>query len=198
MSSQVSVPMSEAAPRQWISPKQAETVQSLVEAALDELRAGGYEGLTVRNVARRAGVAPATAYNYFSSKDHLVAEVFSRRLQGLAEPASDDRWTPAERVAAALDEFARHVSAEPALAQACTVAMLGTDPEVRRLREQIGAQMHHRVATAAGDTVDPGAVAAIDLIVAGALVNAGMGHMGYDDLGSVLADATARVLAGGA
>ena len=37
--------------------------------------------------SRRAGVAPATAYTYFSSKSHLVAEVFWRRLSaGVLEP----------------------------------------------------------------------------------------------------------------
>lgn len=198
MSSQVSTLVSEVATRQRITSKQAETVAALVEAALAELRAGGYERLTVRNVAKRAGVAPATAYNYFSSKDHLVTEVFARRLQRLPEPAPDGHLTPAARVAAALEELAGHLAAEPALAQACTAAMLGADPEVQRLRERIGALMHRRVATAAGDDVDPGAIAAIDLIVSGALVHAGMGHVGYDDLGSILADATARVLGGDA
>ena len=47
-------------------------VHRLVDAAVEELHRTGYEGLSVRNVAKRAGVAPATAYTYFSSKDHLA------------------------------------------------------------------------------------------------------------------------------
>lgn len=194
MSSQVST----KATRQRISPRQAETVESLVAAALDELRASAYEGLTVRNVAKRAGVAPATAYNYFSSKDHLVTEVFSRRLEGLAELDHDPSTTPVERVAATLDGLAHHVAAEPELAHACTVAMLGADPEVWRLRERIGTQLHRLVAHAVGDGVDPALVSTIDLLVTGALVHAGMGHVAYDDLGSILADGTRRLLDGGA
>ena len=50
----------------------------------------GYDGLTVRTVARRAGVAPATAYTYFASKDHLLAEVLWRRLQALPVPSVHD------------------------------------------------------------------------------------------------------------
>ena len=46
-------------------------------------RRGRLRGLTVRNVARRAGVAPATAYTYFSSKDHLLAEVLWRGMEAL-------------------------------------------------------------------------------------------------------------------
>ena len=62
----------------------------LVRATGEEVEEVGYSGLTVRNVARRAGVAPATAYNYFSSKDHLLAEVLWRRIQALppVEPAT--------------------------------------------------------------------------------------------------------------
>ena len=47
--------------RRRLSERQSVVVQGLLDAAVDELRATGYEGLTVRNVARRAGVAPATA-----------------------------------------------------------------------------------------------------------------------------------------
>ena len=55
----------------------------LVRAAEEETEEVGYAGLTVRGVARRAGVAPATAYTYFSSKDHLLAEVLWRRMESL-------------------------------------------------------------------------------------------------------------------
>ena len=37
-------------------------------------------------MARRAGVAPATAYTYFASKEHLVTEVFWQRVRELDRP----------------------------------------------------------------------------------------------------------------
>ena len=79
MSSSV-VALSTEPTRRRLTERQAHTVERLTVAAVDEVRVVGYDGLTVRNVARRAGVAPATAYTYFASKDHLVAEVFWRRL----------------------------------------------------------------------------------------------------------------------
>src|SRR5690349_24287099 len=85
------VPTSTESTRRHLSDKQAQTVQGLVVAAVEELREHGYDGLTVRNVARRAGVAPATAYNYFTSRDHLVTEVFWRRLRALPETSLDGR-----------------------------------------------------------------------------------------------------------
>ena len=83
------------ATRRRLTPRQAEVVMALVRATEAEVEEVGYSGLTVRSVARRAGVAPATAYNYFSSKDHLLAEVLWRRMRDLphrSSPRTDDRW----------------------------------------------------------------------------------------------------------
>lgn len=46
-------------------PRQEETFRKLVGAALETLRGSSYADLTVRAVAARANVAPATAYTYF-------------------------------------------------------------------------------------------------------------------------------------
>ena len=107
-------------------------------AALDELLEHGYDGLTVRNAARRAGLAPATAYTYFGSKDHLVAEVFWRRLQALRAP-SPAVGSPYARLTAALDDLVEIVAGDPVLLAASTAAVLADDPDVARLRRRIGA-----------------------------------------------------------
>lgn len=82
-------------PRRRLSTKRSLTVDRLTDAAVDELHATGYSGLTVRAVAARCGVAPATAYNYFSSKEHLIAEVFWRRISAQDEsaPQGPAGWT---------------------------------------------------------------------------------------------------------
>src|SRR5438132_373733 len=112
------------APRRELTPRRAAVVDRLTAAAVHEIRAKGYEGLTVRNVAARARVAPATAYTYFASKDHLITEVFWRRLRALPDPAFDRRRGTAGRVVEALREVVLLVSNEPELAAACTAAML--------------------------------------------------------------------------
>lgn len=182
------------APRRRLSARQAATVDRLTEALLAELAAVGYDDLTVRSVARRAGVAPATAYTYFTSKAHLVAEVFWRRLRALPDPDLDPGAPAHARVATALRALARWVTSEPALAAACTPALLGADPEVHALRDRIGGELHRRVATAlapaahADDVHDDAAVVeALDLMVSGALLRAGTGHLSFDDLGERLA-----------
>jgi hypothetical protein len=91
------------------------------------------------------------------------------------------------------------VAAEPRLSAACSPALLSADPEVRVLRDRIGADLHDRVLralTGDGDgrggggsepsSADVELATALDLMVAGALLRAGMGHMSYDDLGDAL------------
>ena len=67
----------------------------LGRAAVDVLSREGFAGLTIRMVAAEAGVGAATAYTYFSSKEHLVAEVFWRRLASTPVPRTTHpiRWS---------------------------------------------------------------------------------------------------------
>jgi len=182
--------------RRGLGGRQAERVGALVDATVAELRAHGYEGLTVRNAARRAGVAPATAYTYFGSKDHLIAEVFWRRLDGAtAEPATGR--TPLARVTATLRELALTIAEEPELAAASTTALLAADPDVRRLRNRVGTLMDGRLAAALGDDADPAVRRALNLALAGALLQAGMGYFSYTELADRMAE-VATVLLGGA
>jgi AcrR family transcriptional regulator len=92
-------------PRRRLSTKRSLTVDRLTDAAVDELHATGYSALTVRAVAARCGVAPATAYNYFSSKEHLIAEVFWRRISAQDE-AAPLQGTVVQRATEVLANFA--------------------------------------------------------------------------------------------
>lgn len=174
----------------------SDRVDALVAATIAELRAGGYDGLTVRNAARRAGVAPATAYTYFASKDHLVAEVFWRRLQTLPSPPLDGRQRARTRVTAALRALARLIAEEPELAAASTTAILSADPDVGRLRARIGSAFNARLAAALGPDADPSVLRALNLALAGALLQAGMGYFSYAELAERM-DEVAGLVVGG-
>jgi AcrR family transcriptional regulator len=182
--------------RRGPSEKRAGRVDALVDATIAELRAHGYDGLTVRNAARRAGVAPATAYTYCASKDHLVAEVFWRRLQTLEPMPVDGRQTPRTRVSAALRDLALLIAAEPELAAASTTAVLAPDPDVQQLRNRIGTAFNRHLAAALGDAADPAVLRALNLALAGALLQAGMGYFSYADLADRM-DEVAGLLVGG-
>jgi AcrR family transcriptional regulator len=182
-------------PRRSLRGRPADTVARLLGATVVELRSRPAKGLTVRSVARRAGVAPATAYTYFSSRDHLVTEVFWQRLQSLPDPVTTG-GTAAGRAGAALAEVATLVAGEPELAAACTQAMLADDPEVRRLRDSIGAVIMARLAGALGDDADDARLRALGLAFSGAMLQAGMGHLDYEDLPRQLSSAASLILDG--
>jgi AcrR family transcriptional regulator len=191
MSSQAPV----VAPRRRAE-RQADMVVRLADAAVEELRETGYDGLTVRNVARRAGVAPATAYTWFASKDHLVTEAFWRGLQALEPPKLDGRWSPARRVEVALSGVTALIAGEPALSAAATVSVLAPDPDVAALRLRIGAFFHRLFQTALGADGDPEVVAALDMAFSGGLLQSGMGLMPYGDLSARMATVV-ELLTGG-
>lgn len=178
--------------RRRLTEKQADTVDRLTRAAVEVLREEGFAGLTVRTVASRAGVAPATAYTYFSSKEHLVAEVFWRRLAATPEPA-DIVGSTADRVSAVLRNIAMLMDDEPELAGAVTSALLGRDPDVEHLRGRIGLDIRERLSVALGAGGDPDVLEALELLYAGALVRAGMGYGTYAKLADRL-ETSARLL----
>ncbi|WP_280504024.1 TetR family transcriptional regulator [Nocardia farcinica] len=231
------------ATRRRLSGKQADTVDRLTRAALAVLGREGYSGMTIRIVAAEAGVGAATAYTYFSSKEHLVAEIFWRRLQAsqhaatpdpaAQHPAAPDTSTPdrtppvttaphtttpgttapdatapdttahdpvtpeaarVARVVTELRDIALLVADEPELSGAVTSALLGRDPDVQHLRLRIGLAIRSRISAALGPDPDPEVIESLELIYAGALMRAGMGHESYTDIADRIERSALRVL----
>jgi AcrR family transcriptional regulator len=188
----VSEPVAREATRRRLTAKQADTVDRLGRSAVEVLSREGFAGLTIRMVAAEAGVGAATAYTYFSSKEHLVAEVFWRRLAGTPAPPNDSP-DPIARVVATLRHIALLLADEPELAGAVTNALLGKDPDVEHLRLRIGLEINKRLTTALGPDADPEMVEQLELLYAGALVRAGMGYASYQRMADLL-ERSARLL----
>jgi AcrR family transcriptional regulator len=184
------------ATRRRLSPRQAEVVAQLVRATEQEVETVGYSGLTVRSVARRAGVAPATAYNYFSSKDHLLAEVLWRGMQSLPPVDARPVRPVPDRVADAVRAMVLLTTESAALVDASTQALLSNSADVRHLRDRIGSEIHHRLAAAVGPDVDPMVVRVLQASFSGALLAAGMGHMSSMDVPEFVASAAVLLLDG--
>ena len=169
--------------------RQEETFRRVLAAARDMLQESSYADLTVRAVAKRANVAPATAYTYFSSKNHLVAEVYLDLVTQVPF-FTDVNDTRLSRVQQALRGLALVVADEPEVAAACTTALLSHDAAVRPVREQIGTEIHQRIKSALGPGTDPRTVSALEMSYFGALVHAGSGVLTYrqiaDRLGYVV------------
>ncbi|GJF09044.1 TetR family transcriptional regulator [Mycolicibacterium cyprinidarum] len=162
--------------------RQEETFRKVLAAGVEMLRESSYADLTVRAVAARAKVAPATAYTYFSSKNHLIAEVYLDLVQQV-EYFTDVNDSTATRVEKTLRNMALTLADEPEVAAACTTALLsGSDPAVRAARERIGTEIHRRIRAALGPGGDPRTLSALEMTFFGALVNAGSGAFTYHQI----------------
>jgi AcrR family transcriptional regulator len=193
VSSQVS-----SAQRRDLNARQAETVERLLRAGAEELRAVGVDALTIRSVALRAGVSAATAYTYFGSKNHLFAELFWRALVQDPAPAPTARSasTAVERLGQVTRRMGTMLAESPELAAGATSALLGTDPEVSRLRLRIGMEFVERFRAALGDDPEPAVLDALALAFSGALLQAGMGLMTYTEMAERLDPVVAAIMKG--
>jgi hypothetical protein len=88
------------------------------------------------------------------------------------------------------------LSDAPHLAKAANLALLGTDPDVERLRLKIGAELVRRFREAIGEPADPRMVDALTLAFTGALLQAGMDLIPYPELGPRLDDVIAVIMEG--
>lgn len=75
-------PLVEAGLRQ--SQKEA-TRNRVIEAARELFDAQGYEGTTIREIARQAGVSVGSVFTTFASKGEILSQVMQDRLDGLYE-----------------------------------------------------------------------------------------------------------------
>jgi AcrR family transcriptional regulator len=87
---------------------------ALLDAAQDVLDRDGLDGVTVRAVAREAGVAPMGVYNRFGSKEGLLAALAVRALQDLGHAVDVDRSVdPEPRFRQACDGYRHFALAHP-------------------------------------------------------------------------------------
>ena len=103
--------------------------RALVDAAVAVLERDGFAALTVRAVAKEAGVAPMGVYNHLGGKDGLVAAVLIRGFDGLrAAVESNAALPPTQRMRAT-----GHAYRDFALARPVTYSLMfggGFDPEI--------------------------------------------------------------------
>ena len=107
----------------------------IIEVVIDLIGNVGAEAVQMRDVARRSGVALATVYRYFSSKDHLLAAALedwqkrlTRRIMASARPPVQD---PLPGMLDYLRRAQRAFNRNPAMAALMHQMMTSTVPEAR-------------------------------------------------------------------
>jgi AcrR family transcriptional regulator len=175
--------------------------QRIVEAAIDLGSEGGYEAVHMRVVAERAGVALATVYRYFESKDHLLSAAVSEwtaQLQArlARQPARGD--DAVEQLVDVLRRASRALERRPLFTAALIRALASPDPGVASAASHIGEQIHDMaepILTDLSDAEVDGIVAVLGHVWNSSLMNWANGRAPISNIGDELENA-ARLLVG--
>lgn len=149
----------------------ARTVRRLLEAGRAELRVSSYNDLSLRAVAHRAGVSPASAYTYFPSKDALVATIYLDLLGDL-RPHTDESESAWVRVSSTLRDMALLTSGERELTTAWATALTSVEESVLPIASEITRVIADRIRAALGPDRRPGLVVPLMMVMSGSLMAA--------------------------
>lgn len=139
------------------------THERLSRAALDLFTTQGYHASTTPQIAAKAGVAEGTIYRHFSSKEHLLNDLYRRAVRLLLQDVRDARPQLScrerlEQIGLAWRELAMR---EPAMVRLVFVSRIGglLDEKSRDAQRELREELERLIATgkAAGD-VRPGPV----------------------------------------
>lgn len=138
--------------------------ERILDAALDLFARLGYEGATVRLIAREAGVAQGLLYNYFPSKEAVLRALFERSMLGVRESwqAGGDAACPCEALELLIRRSFELVRrdrrfwrlAHAVRAQPAVVASLGADLQAWTAAVQANLQGRLEAAGAADPEVE--------------------------------------------
>src|SRR5438309_11667546 len=79
------VPLNEAQPLDRRQRRRQETIEEVLDIAVEIMTEQGVAGLSIGEVARRMGIRPPSLYVYFPSKEALYDAVFLRGARAILE-----------------------------------------------------------------------------------------------------------------
>ena len=141
---------------------QQERRDRIVHAAFALLERGEYDAIQMRDVAREAGVAVATIYRYFTSKEHLYAAAlveWAADYPTRGRPAAENVSNEAQ-LRALMRRAVRAFEHYPQMMRVEIVLESSTDPNARALFDQFAGNNRRALMDALSST-DPVWAAAI-------------------------------------
>src|SRR4051812_35010369 len=130
--------------------------EELLAAGLRLFSDRPYDELAIDDIAAEAGVAKGLLYYYFGSKRGFyvaIVQEAARELGGRLDP--DRSLRPAERLRRALDAYLEYVEDHSAGYRTLLAGGLGSDPEVRAIREEQRAFVVRLILAGIGQPADP-------------------------------------------
>ncbi|MCP4908860.1 MAG: TetR/AcrR family transcriptional regulator [bacterium] len=125
-----------------LTPAQESRRARLVDAAYQLACEGGYAAVTIAAVCERVGVARATLYHHFGSKDHLIAEAILRwgaELERAMRESPPVKGGLLERVLATLQRVIDSAELQPNLFQAAMMTVVAADVGVDETQRELSS-----------------------------------------------------------
>ena len=153
--------------------------EALLDAAEALLRKRGPEELTLREVARRAGVSHGAPYHHFDSRDALLAALAERGFAGLTAAVRDVVAPhPRERLVGICRAYVAFASRYPTRFRLMFGPLLARKAEFPALKEQ--AEASFAMLLDAARAVSP--EQALPLALAGWSMAHGLAHLSINDV----------------
>jgi AcrR family transcriptional regulator len=115
--------------------RQTETRARILEAALGLFARQGFSATSVEQITEAADVGKGTFFNYFPSKEHVLAGFAGRQLekiQGALNSARDNNQSVHDVLRRLLESLQQEPTRSPQLARSLLVGILSSEP-VREL-----------------------------------------------------------------
>ena len=173
-----------------------ETARRVLDATVELVQEVPYANITMRSIAKRAGVSHGEARAHFRSKDAIVAELYLDRLRAAPLVVDVDECARA-RIAAQFSQLVMLLAEEPGLAAACSSALICDEPSVRASTQRIREELQRRVRTALRSGAWPEVAETLEFGLIGALVHASCGADTFRQTAQDLASVVAVVLPDG-
>ncbi len=142
---------------------QQERRQRILQAATTLLEQADYDAIQIRDIAGEAGVALATIYRYFTSKEHLYAAAlleWAADFRGRGRPSSAGTETDEARLRRLMRRAVRSFERSPQMVRVITVLESSKDPNARACFDEFAA-LNAGALTDALSSMDPATAAAI-------------------------------------
>ncbi|GLW61965.1 HTH-type transcriptional repressor KstR [Actinomadura rubrobrunea] len=174
--------------------------ERLLDAARRLAHEGGYQAVTMHDVADLAGVARATVYRYFATKDHLLTEVaatWAHRVTADIDALAVGE-TPVERLTALLERIVRTAAEELSLTSAIIQAVTSDDSSVDDARTVLFLFVRDRLSAAIGEPLPERGDVEVVLghVLLAALVSLALLRRPVDEVAAMVRTAGRLVLTG--
>ncbi len=161
--------------------------EKIIQEAKEQIAINGYESVTIRGIAKGCGIGLGTFYNYFKSKDMLIAtflfEDWKSRIDEIKEKHKDEA-DPMTVVCALYDDVSDFIKSHRDIFSSPTAikSFATTSPNYHKfVRDQVAEPIYNTCVLAGYENAE-----FLSLFVAESVVTWTVAKKSYDDIAAIV------------